>query len=852
MRKKSIYLYCFLSALFLFPGLAFSQWSNDPSVNTPVATAPDSQTNYTVVHDGHGGYFVVWQDGRNDPTTDWDIYAQYFNSAGEPQWAANGIVVCNAYYQQWFPKVILDGLGGIIVSWEDEWDVSTDIYAQRLDASGAPQWTANGIPVIATTDDDECGWLVSDGVGGAIVMTYGGAVNRVGVSGFLPWRDADDPVLYSTSGNSRGPKLMADGAGGAILTWVEDDEVAVQRVDHDGTLLWNNGDPVMLTGHGYNVMCPRIISDSSGGAIVIWADGRGQPTIPLYAQRVNSNGPPQWAANGIQITGSDLPGPTHGLASDGAGGAFVTWFDRSDNNLYARRISHDGTLLWPGAAQLTTAGDFSVDAICEGALRKTVEDGSGGFITVWLNNSDEIRAQRVNGSGTPLWTAGGVVLSNVDSPKECPRIEGNGQGGAVAIWRDERNDATTGPDIYMQGVNAEGSLGDPGFVEPEPTYDATGTWDYASTNNWADGTADDCEPDPDARGTVTITQTGNNFTLAIHGGDTFTGTVSGATYTTFSSQIVGPGETETLYITFTVSSSSSCSGTITWSWTDGWDWCEGGSELTFAKLPDELAVDFKTAGIYVYDNDTWNRIYKGIDPEDLCAFGAYLTADFGTTYGLYLYDAGVWSRIYRGAPIEKMARFGTKLAVDFGTYGIYEYTYATDTWSRIYSGTAPRDSIVGFGDTLAVDFKTAGIYLYDAGVWNRIYKGVDPVSITSFGNSLAVDFGTASGLYLYEYATTTWSRIYKGVAIEEMTECNGKLAADFGTYGLYLYDPNTDTWSRIYKGVAIDRITACGTGLAVDFGTYGIYLYDPDAASWTRIYTGTAPRDEFCACDVFE
>jgi len=191
----------------------------------------------------------------------------------------------------------------------------------------------------------------------------------------------------------------------------------------------------------------------------------------------------------------------------------------------------------------------------------------------------------VDGSGTALWTAGGVVLSNVAFPKNCPRIEGNGQGGAVAIWGDGRNDATTGHDIYMQGVSAGGALGEPGFVEPAATYDATGTWDLTATNNWVHGHPA-CNPQADETHTVTITQTGNNFTLVVDG---VTGTVSGATYTVFSFE-TDSGETETLYITFTASSSSSGSGTLTWAWTNGVVWCEGGEELTFTKQPEPATV----------------------------------------------------------------------------------------------------------------------------------------------------------------------------------------------------------------------------------------------------------------------
>ena len=284
------------------------------------------------------------------------------------------------------------------------------------------------------------------------------------------------------------------------------------------------------------------------------------------------------------------------------------------------------------------------------------------------------------------------------------------------------------------------------------------------------------------------------------------------------------------------------------------DWAFRLEGTTGAAFGDELAVDFKTLGIYVYNTGIWNRIYKGIDPQALCSFGTYLAADFGTSYGLYVYDAGAWTRAYKGVAIEKMAGFGGKLAVDFGTtYPMYEYNFATDTWNPIYKYSSPRDTIEALGDKLVVDFKTAGIYVYDAGIWNRIYKGVDPVNIVSFGDKLAIDFGITYGLYVYKYDTDTWTRVYKGVAIEKMAEIDGDLVVDFGTaHGLYVYEFDTDNWTRVYKGVAIEKMAGFDGNLAVDFGTsYPIYEYNFGTDNWNSIYNYSSPRDELVPANIF-
>ncbi len=116
------------------------------------------------------------------------------------------------------------------------------------------------------------------------------------------------------------------------------------------------------------------------------------------------------------------------------------------------------------------------------------------------------------------------------------------------------------------------------YVPAQPTYDATGIWSYSSTSNWAAG----CLPYYDATGTVTVTQTGNDVTLVDDDGYTWTGTVNGADYT-LSTSFPEDGGTTTANLSCTLSSSTSGSGTVIWSWTDGIDSCSGGFDVALTK-----------------------------------------------------------------------------------------------------------------------------------------------------------------------------------------------------------------------------------------------------------------------------
>jgi hypothetical protein len=84
-----------------------------------------------------------------------------------------------------------------------------------------------------------------------------------------------------------------------------------------------------------------------------------------------------------------------------------------------------------------------------------------------------------------------------------------------------------------------------------------------------------------------ITQTGNNVTVVDDdGGITYTGTVSGANYTTSATYPYYPeiGGTVTVAGNYTLSSSTTGSGNVTWTWTDGIWFCNGGYQASITKV----------------------------------------------------------------------------------------------------------------------------------------------------------------------------------------------------------------------------------------------------------------------------
>jgi hypothetical protein len=322
------------------------QWTVD---GVAISTAASIQASPKLISDGSGGAIITWYDDRGG---NYDIYAQRVNNTGVPQWAADGVAISTAADIQYKPALISDGLGGAIITWEDYRDGNDDIYAQRVSSSGAVQWTADGAAISTAADSQNEPTLISDGSGGAIITWYDNRsgipdiyAQRVNSSGAVQWT-ADGVAISTASGEQYEPCMISDGSGGAMITWFDyrsgDWDIYVQRVNSSGVVQWT-ADGVAISTAADEQSYSQIVSDGSGGAIITWQDYR-DGGYDIYAQRVNSSGAAQWPADGAAISTASGDQRNPDIVSDGSGGAIITWFDYRNGNydIYAQGVSASG------------------------------------------------------------------------------------------------------------------------------------------------------------------------------------------------------------------------------------------------------------------------------------------------------------------------------------------------------------------------------------------------------------------------------------------------------------------------------------------------------------------------------
>ena len=329
------------------------QWLAD---GVAICEATNYQSSPTIVSDENGGAFIIWQDQRSG---NYDIYAQHIDANGTVQWAVNGVAICIEVGPQEYPKAIIDGSGGAIITWNDHRSGQYDIYAQLINSNGEVQWTANGVAICTALWEQSFPNLTGDGSGGAIIIWEDHRTppvdiyaQRIDVSGVVQWT-ADGVPISALAYAQVSPEILSDGSGGAIITWQvnsigNDYDIYTQRIDANGALQWTvNGMPICTADH--HQQDPKIISDEIGGAIITWEDQRSGTNYDIYAQRIDANGVVQWTADGVAISTATYDQIFPSLVGDGSGGAIITWQDYrvaypDSVDIYTQQVNANGNL----------------------------------------------------------------------------------------------------------------------------------------------------------------------------------------------------------------------------------------------------------------------------------------------------------------------------------------------------------------------------------------------------------------------------------------------------------------------------------------------------------------------------
>ncbi len=174
------------------------------------------------------------------------VYHQLINPGGKLLWGKNGKVCSVRESIQSMPQMITSG-NSLILSWTNEINNDRNIYIQKYDRTGKPQWATGGLPVIRM------------------------------------------------NGDQFGQRLIPDEHNGAIISWLDRRTASVtgniysQRVSAEGRLMWDSTGIAIGSYFNTPKSYLNLLPDGNGGSIAVFKEKRNSRN-GLYVQKIFSTG----------------------------------------------------------------------------------------------------------------------------------------------------------------------------------------------------------------------------------------------------------------------------------------------------------------------------------------------------------------------------------------------------------------------------------------------------------------------------------------------------------------------------------------------------------------------------------
>jgi MYXO-CTERM domain-containing protein len=479
------------------------------SAGIPVSTQSAAQTNPTIAFNG-AAYLIVWEDSRNQVSTDLDLYGARVSPGGSVL-DTSGLSLIAAAAAQTQPALTRVG-SQYLLAWQDMRAGELDVYAARVNGVGTVL-DASGVLVVAAPGNQSVAAVASIGTNALITWSGDRTTDIIGArvdtstaltvldpSGFtvslsansetspavafngtnylVVWQDNRgsgfdlygvrvsgsgtvlDPAgfpISAASGNQRNPAVAFDGTN-YLVVWEDTrsnvtGDIYGARVSPSGTVLDANG--LSLSVRFAAQAHPAVAFDGTN-YLVVWEDGAA--TRDIYGTRVSTAGVVlDPSAIGISTDPNDQASPA--IAYDGTNYlvAWADWRNNSTADIYGSRVSRTGSVMDPAGSQLAGGAEAQMDP----AL---AFDGTN-YLLVWSDYQTfpftNLIARRVRTSGTPLDNSP-IAVSAADGHQQQASVVYTGTEFLVA-WQDGRSG--TGTDIYGARVTRAGTaLDGDGFI----------------------------------------------------------------------------------------------------------------------------------------------------------------------------------------------------------------------------------------------------------------------------------------------------------------------------------------------------------------------------------------------------
>ncbi len=462
---------CFIQVLiltavsFILCPNSFAQWTNNTSQNTKLVINTNNPFDISTTKDQNGGAFIFWQDNKNG--FPYQIYFMHVDASGKVSFRADGKHVSGLYGPQENPVCVETQQNTAVVLWKDlTYSNSGNLFVQKIEDNGNYLWTKNGLQITTGSESvneysisaDETGFIYTTYVakGPDVASEYKVMMQKISPEGKTLF-SSNGVNIFSSMKRKSMTNIVPDDSGGAFIFWLgyknNKSEILAQHVDSTGKLLWGKN-PQVISNTANNVITYIVKKAGPKTIYIVWQTQKSGKDI--YQQLIDYKGKSLWSPGGKLIT--TLKGNQINPQVVVSDSSFITsWTNEigRNNDIYIQKFNSAGVPIWnkDGVPVIKYHG--------EQFGQKLVSDGKKGIIVAWIDRRADsllanIYAQRINEKGKAVWDSLGLeVASNYNTPKSYLSLIPDGNGGAIVIFKNTRNDKN---EIYGQRVFNTGTF----------------------------------------------------------------------------------------------------------------------------------------------------------------------------------------------------------------------------------------------------------------------------------------------------------------------------------------------------------------------------------------------------------
>jgi len=404
----------------------------------PISTAPRMQGDVEIAFDG-SNYLITWDDERNFPTNDFDVYGARVTPGGTVL-DTSGIPICTVSGGQGPSAIAYDGTNYLVI-WNDArvHSDSSDIYGARLNPQGIVLDT-NGFFI--GNADNWVSWFISVAFDGTNYLAV--------------WQDYSDTTGFDIYGARVNPS-------GVVVDTIK--IPIARRIGSEDS--------------------PCVAFDGMNYLVAWYGAADSIPFAAIFYRRISPAGAMLDSSEkilSIQASSQDYP-----AAAWGGSSYFVVWDDERGNSfenlimkdLYGIRVSPTGAILDSQSILIASGNYYQIfPAIAFDGTNYLVTYDSGAL------GIYDIYGVRINQSGVILDTVKIPICVNYFTQRYSTlAFDG---ANYLSLWQDERN-GSSNFDIYGARISPAGTVLDtiPLEICTAPTNQQYPKVTYGTTNYFA-------------------------------------------------------------------------------------------------------------------------------------------------------------------------------------------------------------------------------------------------------------------------------------------------------------------------------------------------------------------------------